>query len=121
VTLEEQGHFLVAGWAMAAGSDRIQFYKTKELKSEPSEEEYGSPFGLQRSDGVLRPVFWTYRTIVTYLGGYESVEGGGYLDVNWTQPVSPDVVVWPKEEGIRRVVVNRGNLGWTTVVLTFAG
>jgi hypothetical protein len=119
VTLEEQGHFLVQGWSMAlaAGADRIELYRTKDMdydgNGQPDDDE-GRPFGLQRLDGSLRPVFWSYRTIATYLGGYESVEGGGYLDVNLTQPMT--TLVEPREQGIRRVVVNRGDQGWTTVV-----
>ncbi|MDQ4076682.1 MAG: hypothetical protein M3220_10610, partial [Chloroflexota bacterium] len=96
VTLEEQSNFLVQAWAagLAAGAERIAYYK---LRDEPWLPEGVEPYGMQRKDDSLRPVFWTYRALVTYLGGYE----GAHLI---------------REGNIWRVMVPRGSYGTTTVV-----
>ena len=96
VTLEDQSYFLMQAWAggLAAGAERISLYKTRDERSLPIGVE---PYGLMRKDGSVRPVFWTYRTLVTYLSGYQSAE-------------------MHREGWARRVTVNRGDLGRTIVV-----
>ncbi|HEX8682666.1 MAG TPA: hypothetical protein VF707_10165 [Ardenticatenaceae bacterium] len=96
VSLEEQGYFLVQAWAMglSAGAERVSLYKTRD---EPTLLPGVEPYGLQRRDGSLRPAFWTYRTLVTYLGGYTNAQ-------------------LTREGNTRRVVISRGARGTTTVV-----
>ncbi|MDQ4076681.1 MAG: hypothetical protein M3220_10605, partial [Chloroflexota bacterium] len=96
ISLEQQSHFLVQSWAMglAAGAERVSLYKTRDERSLPVGVE---PYGMMRKDGSVRPVFWTYRALVTYLGGYQ------------------DAHLY-RESDIRRVVVSRGQKGSTTVV-----
>lgn len=96
VTLEEQSHFIVQAWAMglAAGAERISLYK---LRDEQNLLPGVEPYGMVRKDNSLRPAFWTYRTLVTYLGDYRSA-------------------TLTRQGNLRRVVVNRGSRGTTTVV-----
>ncbi|MGB0389086.1 MAG: hypothetical protein ACPGWR_30045 [Ardenticatenaceae bacterium] len=96
MTLEQQSYFLIQTWAMsiASGANRIESYKMKD-------GQYGGaavlPYGIQRKDGTLRPLFWSYRTVVTYLSDYQGAE-------------------LTREGEIRRVTVSRGRRGTTTVV-----
>lgn len=96
VTLEEQSYFMVQAWAMglAAGAERISLYK---LRDEQNLLPGVEPYGLVRKDNSLRPAFWTYRALVTYLGEYQNA-------------------TLTRQGNLRRVVVNRGNRGTTTVV-----
>lgn len=96
VSLDEQSSYVVQAWAMglAAGAERIALYKTRD---EPDLLPGVEPYGLQRRDGSLRPVFWAYRTVVTYLANYQRA-------------------TLAREGNIRRVVIDRGAQGTTTVV-----
>lgn len=96
VSLEEQGYFMVQAWAMglAAGAERVSLYKTRDEVTLLADVE---PYGIQRRDGSLRPAFWTYRTLVTYLSGYTNAR-------------------LSREGNTRQVVVARGAQGTTTVV-----
>ncbi len=96
ITLEDQSKFVVQAWAMglAAGAERLALYKTRDERALPEGVE---PYGMMRKDGSVRPLFWSYRTLVTYLGGYESA-------------------TLRTEGWARRVTVPRGPLGRTTVV-----
>ena len=91
ITLEEQSYFMVQAWVMsiASGAARIEFYKMNDGNM--------PPYGIQRTDNSLRPVFWSYRTVATYLSDFQ------YATLT-------------KEGQIRRVVVSRGQQGTTTVV-----
>ena len=100
VTQEQQSYFLVQAWAMAlaGGAERVAFYK---MQDEPRLQPGAWPYGMARKDGSLRPVFWSYRTLVTYLSHYENAD-------------------LTRDGDIRRVVVPRGKLGTTTVVWNMA-
>ena len=95
VTLEEQSNFLIQGWAMAmaAGAERLQYYKIMDSENPPPD----GPFGIKRQDGSLRPVYSSYQTAVTYLGGFQNA-------------------TYTPDGEIRRVVVSRGKQGTTTVL-----
>jgi hypothetical protein len=95
ITLEEQSYYLLQGWAMAmaAGAERLQYYKLFDSKTPPPD----GPFGIQRQDGSLRPVYSSYQTAVSYLGGFQKA-------------------TYTLDGDIRRVVVSRGSLGSTTVL-----
>lgn len=96
ITLEQQSNFLVQVWgmALAAGAERIEYYKMSDEQNLPSGL---LPYGMRRKDGSLRPGFWTYRTIVTYLSQFQQAR-------------------LSKEGDVRRVVLSRGHLGTTTIV-----
>lgn len=96
VTLDEQSYFIIQAWAMglAAGAERISLYK---LRDEQNLLPGVEPYGLLRKDNSLRPAFYTYRTVVTYLGEYQNA-------------------TLTRQGNLRRVVVNRGGRGTTTVV-----
>lgn len=96
ISLQQQSNYVVQAWALglAAGAERIALYKTKD---EPWLAEGVEPYGMARKDGSLRPVFWTYRVVVTYLGNFQDATLAG-------------------NGAIRRVVVPRGALGTTQVV-----
>lgn len=96
ISLEQQANFVIQAWALglAAGAERISLYKTRDEVALPEGVE---PYGMMRKDGSLRPVFWAYRALVTYLGHYRSAQ-------------------LFSDGPIRRVVVQRGDLGQTTVV-----
>ncbi|MGH2543351.1 MAG: hypothetical protein ACRDIB_11160, partial [Ardenticatenaceae bacterium] len=96
VTLEEQSYFIIQAWAMglSAGAERISLYKTRDERALPVGVE---PYGMMRKDGSVRPIFWSYRTLVTYLGGYEHAS-------------------LAREGPVRRVIVARGQQGTTTVL-----
>ncbi|MGB0388070.1 MAG: hypothetical protein ACPGWR_24910 [Ardenticatenaceae bacterium] len=96
VTQEQQSYFLIQAWAMglAGGAEQIAFYKMRDEHGLP---EGAWPYGMVRKDGSLRPVFWSFRTLVTYLSGYEAA-------------------ILISKEDTRRVVVWRGELGTTNVV-----
>ncbi len=100
VTQEQQTYFLIQAWTMflAGGADQVSFYK---MRDEPQLPSGAWPYGMVRKDGSLRPVFWAYRTLVTYLGQYKDVS-------------------LVREGDIRRAVVSRGQLGTTTVVWNMA-
>ncbi|MGB0385971.1 MAG: glycosyl hydrolase [Ardenticatenaceae bacterium] len=101
---EEQAYFLVQTWAMAmaGGANRMEYFK---MKDDPAEWLEGQPYGMINPDGSLGPAFWSYRTIVTYLGGFKRATLQNPLD----KPVRY------LEKGTRVVVVEREQ-GWTTVV-----
>lgn len=96
ISLQQQSNYVVQAWALglAAGAQRIALYKTKD---EPWLAEGVEPYGMARKDGSLRPVFWTYRVVVTYLGKFQDA-------------------TLAENGAIRRVVVPRGELGTTQVV-----
>ena len=100
ITQEQQSYFVIQAWAMAlaGGAEQVAFYKMRDEQELPA----GAwPYGMVRKDGSLRPVFWSYRTLVTYMSQYE------------------DAYLIP-EGDVRRVVVPRGQLGTTTVVWNLA-
>lgn len=101
VTLDQQCDFVVQAWAMglAAGAERIALYKTAD---EPWLPKGVEPYGMVRKDGSLRPVFWTYRVVVTYLGGFTDAQ-------------------LAEDGAITRVVISRGELGTTQVVWNNTG
>ncbi|HBY97708.1 MAG TPA: hypothetical protein DEP84_27830 [Chloroflexi bacterium] len=96
ISLEQQANFVIQAWALglAAGAERVSLYKTRD---ESSLAEGVEPYGMIRKDGSVRPVFWTYRALVTYLGHYTSAH-------------------LLQDGPVRRVVVERGELGQTTIV-----
>ncbi len=96
VSLDEQSYFMVQAWAMglSAGAERLSLYKMRDERNLLVGVE---PYGMVRKDGSLRPAFWTYRALVTYLGNYQSA-------------------TLTRQGNLRRVVVGRGTQGTTTVV-----
>lgn len=96
ISLQQQSNYVIQAWALglAAGAERIALYKTKD---EPWLADGVEPYGMARKDGSLRPVFWTYRVVVTYLGKFQEA-------------------TLAENGAIRRVVVSRGELGTTQVV-----
>lgn len=95
VTLENQSFFLVQAWSMAlaAGAQRVESYKMSDDPQSPPD----GPYGIIRHNTSLRPAFYTYRNIVTYLGGFQSA-------------------TLTKNGDVRQVVMPRGSKGTTTVV-----
>lgn len=79
--------------AGSRGRERISLYVAGRAESLPGVE----PYGLLRKDNSLRPAFYTYRALVTYLGDYTNAR-------------------LTRQGNLRRVVVNRGGRGTTTVV-----
>jgi len=96
VTLEEQSHFLIQGWAMAmaAGAERLAYYKIIDGENPPPD----GPFGITRQDGSLRHLIYSsYQTAITYFGGFQHA-------------------TYTPDGEIRRVVISRGERGTTTVL-----
>ncbi|MGB0388608.1 MAG: hypothetical protein ACPGWR_27625 [Ardenticatenaceae bacterium] len=96
VTLEEQGYFLIQGWAMAmaAGAERLEYYKIIDGENPPPD----GPFGITRQDGSLRlPIYSSFQTAVTYFGSFQNA-------------------TYTPDGDVRRVIISRGERGTTTVL-----
>lgn len=100
VTQEDQAAFVVQGFAMAlaAGAQRVAFYKLVDLQSDSVNPE---PFGLVRLDGTRRPAFTAYQTATRYLAGFQRAT----LD---------------RRDDAAVVTVERSS-GWTTVLWARGG
>ena len=72
VTIYEQAAFVpqALAVAMAAGADRIAFYKLKDTEDDLAANP--EPFGLLRWDDSRRPAFDTYRIAIRMLSGVTS-------------------------------------------------
>ncbi|MDO8671485.1 MAG: hypothetical protein Q7O66_08665 [Dehalococcoidia bacterium] len=81
VSLEEQASFVVQSMALslAAGVDRIAFYK---LKDDPSPSPNDESYGFIRNNGFARPAFAAFRTAARFLSGAKEAKWTRLGDVN---------------------------------------
>ncbi|MBN1261431.1 MAG: hypothetical protein JXB35_12205, partial [Anaerolineae bacterium] len=125
ITQEDQAAFIVQGFAMAlaAGAQRIGFYKMADLESDHVNPE---PFGLVRLDGSYRPALEAYRTATYYLAGFRQASltrrddatvvtvrrSNGWTTVAWARGVEAIDVTIPAHSDAARLVDWQGAVRW---------
>ena len=107
-TQEEQAAFIIQvhAVAFAAGAERVQVYKLFNSTAHPEDVQ---PFGLLRGDKSRRPAFQAYKTVTTYLGGFEAVDYWEQGDVDvavFKRPHDTVTVLWNDASTPRHVTLN---------------
>ena len=122
ITQEDQAAFVIQGFAMAlaAGAQRVAFYKLADLSSDTANPE---PFGLIRLDGSRRPAFTAYQTASSYLAGFQSAtldrrddaavvtvqRAAGWTTVLWARGPQAVTVQVPAHAASARLIDWRGS------------
>ena len=95
-TMDEQASFVVeaAAAALAAGVERVEFYKMRDSSVYVSGSEQ---FGLIRADGSARPAYDALRVVTRYFDGAQRASlrrAGPLVEVTLERPGEQVTVVW---------------------------
>jgi hypothetical protein len=92
VTEAEQAAFVpqALAAALAAGAERIAFYKLKDTADDRSANP--EPFGLVRENGNRRPAYTTYRMAIRYFAGVTSASRERWDEIGQIRLVQPEQI-----------------------------
>jgi hypothetical protein len=123
VSLEQQADFIVqaSAIALAAGVDRMAVYRLYDNDFVPGVQE---PWGLVRTDGSLRPAFYSYQQVIARFTGARSIQRFTIPEaelITFSFPERTVYAMWSSGFTGGDFLINMGNAEDAVIVSNAAG